>query len=78
MRIRQLRLAFFLALSGWLGPALTHAAPVYTVQDLGLLPGYVSSTATSVDNNGEVVGYDTDVSGNTQAFYWTQGARGGP
>ncbi len=51
--------------------ATAHAA-TYSVTDLDLLPGYVSSTATSVDNSGEVVGYDTDASGNTQAFYWTQ------
>jgi probable HAF family extracellular repeat protein len=51
-------------LGGPLGP--------YAVTDIGILPGFVSSTATAVDNLGEVVGYDTDASGNTEAFYWTK------
>jgi PEP-CTERM motif len=55
-----------------LAPSMARGAPSYSVTDIGLLPGFVSSTATSVDNSGEVVGYDTDASGNTEAFYWTQ------
>jgi probable HAF family extracellular repeat protein len=53
-------------------PSAADAAPTYNVVNIGLLPGYVSSIATSVDNAGEVVGYDTDASGQTQAFLWTQ------
>jgi len=48
------------------------ASPVYQVTDLGVLPGGVSSTATSVDSTGEVVGYTTFADSSTQAFYWTQ------
>ena len=66
------RLLFFLLHFCMLAAAPASAGPLYEVTDLGVLPGYVSSTATSVDSDGEVVGYNTDASGNTQAFYWTQ------
>ncbi|MBX9653880.1 hypothetical protein K2Y11_09725 [bacterium] len=53
-------------------PDTAFASPVYQVTDLGVLPGGVSSTATSVDSTGEVVGYTTFADNSTQAFYWTQ------
>ena len=39
-----------------LAPSIARGAPSYSVIDIGLLPGFVSSTATSVDNSGEIVG----------------------
>ncbi len=40
---------------------------------LGTLPGYVDSVATAINNSGQIVGYATDSSGNTQAFLYSDG-----
>ena len=41
---------------------------------MGILPGgYASSTATAIDDQGEVAGYSSATNGQNQAFYWTQG-----
>ncbi len=59
------------------GGSAASAAPLpvysipYTLTDLGLLPGGVSSTATAIDGAGEVAGYTTFSDGTTEAFYWT-------
>ena len=50
------------------------AGNIYIVTSLGILPGgYASSTATSIDIQGEVAGYSSATNGQNQAFYWTQG-----
>ena len=71
-RVVRKMLVLVLGVVALLAENIAFAGPLYEVTDLGVLPGYVSSTATSVDSDGEVVGYNTDASGNTQAFYWTQ------
>ncbi|MBX9653878.1 hypothetical protein K2Y11_09715 [bacterium] len=65
-------LVLVLGIIGVLAVNTAFAANIYQVTDLGVLPGGVSSTATSVDSTGEVVGYTTFSNGSTQAFYWTQ------
>ena len=49
-------------------------ATTYNVVPVGILPNGTSSTATSVDNSGEVAGYTTFSAsgGSTEAFYWTE------
>jgi len=69
---KHLLLAMLLGIVGILANHPASASPVYQVTDLGVLPGGVSSTATSVDSTGEVVGYTTFADNSTQAFYWTQ------
>ncbi|HEY2839490.1 MAG TPA: hypothetical protein VGJ26_10085, partial [Pirellulales bacterium] len=72
-RARSILRALLLAIIGLLVESSAYGAPVYEITDLGILPGSVSSTATSVDSSGEVVGYSTFGDGHTEAFYWTVG-----
>ena len=44
----------------------------YTVTDLGTLPGGYESTATGINNNGQVVGYGNGASGD--AFLYSGGS----
>jgi hypothetical protein len=53
-------------------PLSALAASLYSVTGLGILPGgYLTSTATSIDNQGEVAGYSIATNGFNRAFYWT-------
>jgi probable HAF family extracellular repeat protein len=48
------------------------APPAYTLTDLGTLPGTTSSSASAINNAGQVVG-SSGPSGSTQAFLYTGG-----
>lgn len=55
--------------------ALLTAAPGYAavfVEDLGTLPGGMSSVANGVNDDRVVVGYADDETGNPQPFRWTE------
>lgn len=67
------RLGFVLALA--MCATAVAAQPVYTVTELGVLPGYGSSLATSLNDRGEVVGYCSPASENFNqaAFVWRAG-----
>lgn len=45
-----------LALATCVGGRQANADPLYTITDLGTLPGMNSSVATAINNNGQVVG----------------------
>ena len=47
------------------------AAPTYLVQDLGTLPGDVSSVAMGINEAGDVVGWSVRPNGDTRAFLYT-------
>jgi hypothetical protein len=50
-----------------LAPSALRGAPLtYSVTDIGLLPGFVSITATSVDAEGEATGRTTFADGARQ------------
>lgn len=49
----------------------------YTVTDLGTLPGYLSSDATGINSNGQIVGYSTGSNGQPQAFLYSGGSMQG-
>lgn len=50
------------------------SAVTYTVTDLGVLSGAVSSFANGINESGQVTGYVTDAAGLSQAFLYTPGA----
>jgi probable HAF family extracellular repeat protein len=52
---RSLGLMMFLLAAGLGGPS-AFADPLYTIKDLGTLPGQTSSVATAINNQGQVVG----------------------
>ena len=66
-------IASVLALAAVLAAQSAIAQTTYQVTDLGVLPGGISSTATSIDNEDEVTGYTTFGNGSTEAFYWSAG-----
>ena len=43
------------------------------MQDLGALPGDVTSGGVSINDSGEVVGVSVDASGNPRAYHWQNG-----
>ena len=45
----------------------------YTITDLGTLPGYVSSYARGLNDNGQVVGYAYTSSSIPRAFLYSSG-----
>lgn len=49
----------------------THAAPLYTVEDLGVLPGDDNSNALAINNAGQVTGTSRVGSGFFNAVLWT-------
>jgi probable HAF family extracellular repeat protein len=69
--LRKLR--FGLAINGFLFFVLTFASPTaaqtYTVTDIGTLGG-TFSTAVSINDYGEVVGYSSTLGGQTHAFLY--------
>src|SRR5689334_20085725 len=52
------------------GAPLWAAAPLYTVTDLGILPGGDTSYATGINNFGQVVGYANDSRNYTHDFLY--------
>ena len=48
-----------------------------SVKDLGTLPAknirYVSTSATGINNNGQIVGASTNATGSSHAFLWQNG-----
>lgn len=51
----------------------TLSAATYTVQDLGLLPGFESSHATDLNDRGQVVGWLETSNDVSRAFLWESG-----
>jgi probable HAF family extracellular repeat protein len=43
------------------------------MQDLGVLPGDISSTAAGINNVGQIVGYSNDAAGHLRAVLWQNG-----
>ena len=43
------------------------------IQNLGTLPGDISSIAKDINDKGQIVGQSTDASGNSRAFIWQNG-----
>jgi probable HAF family extracellular repeat protein len=62
-------LAPFILLGAW-----SLSAATYTVQDLGLLPGYELSRGTDLNNRGQVVGWLETSNDVSRAFLWEGGA----
>jgi RNA polymerase sigma factor (sigma-70 family) len=50
---------------------------LYTVTDLGTLPGFSHSMATSINNKGEIFGAENDPKGSQRPFYYHDGAMHG-
>jgi probable HAF family extracellular repeat protein len=53
------------------------AQVTYTVTDLGVLPGDVSSEAVAINNSGQVIGISVSADGSKHAFLWEAGAMQG-
>ena len=53
--------------------ALSVSAATYTLQDLGLRPGYEASHATDLNNLGQVVGWQETSNDVSRAFVWHKG-----
>lgn len=53
----------------------TPVTPVtnYVLADIGTMPGFISSHATDVNNQGQVVGWLDGSNGIVHAFFWDQG-----
>jgi len=49
-------------------------AQMYTVTDLGVLPGYRSSYGYGINSAGQVVGYAETAAGHRHAFLWSNGS----
>jgi len=61
------------ALAAASGPAAFAAGSgPYTIEDLGTLNGWDTSSATAVNDRGEVVGFSYDNSGTVEAFRWSR------
>jgi probable HAF family extracellular repeat protein len=72
MKQKLVSIAFCVGLA-WIGTA--HALPLYTITDLGKLPGDTRSSASSVNDAGQVVGISSNSSmpNNSRAFIWENG-----
>ena len=46
---------------------------IYTVTDLGMLPGGNSSSAAAIDDRGQVVGSSEVADGKSHSFLWVAG-----
>ena len=68
---RSLCCAMFLLAGAFAAPPV-HADPIYAITDLGTLNGQTSSVATSINNQGQVVG----ISYNSSDGYFASGLRG--
>ncbi|MEM7457258.1 MAG: hypothetical protein AAF456_23145 [Planctomycetota bacterium] len=64
--------AFFLAL-GFALASGSHGQTLYSVVDLGDLPGGSASRAFAINDNGEICGTST-VSNSTRGFFWSESA----
>jgi probable HAF family extracellular repeat protein len=51
----------------------TAQAQQYVVTDMGILPGFGSSTATSINDRGQVVGYSSGADQSARAMMWSNG-----
>jgi probable HAF family extracellular repeat protein len=47
--------------------------PSYAITDLGVLPGFVSSTAAALNNSGQVIGNEQTANNMPHAFLWQNG-----
>lgn len=63
-------LAFAAALATMLSPAA--AEPVYTITDLGVLPGYERSRAIGINDKAQVIAY-CDTASSMHSFLWDKG-----
>src|SRR5436309_2282490 len=50
--------------------ACLHAGVIYSVTDLGVLPGGTYSSATGLSSSGRVTGYGDTTSNQSAAFVW--------
>ncbi|MCP9440510.1 MAG: hypothetical protein NHB36_11550, partial [Nitrospira sp.] len=66
--------AVALWVAGSLGAGPAQAVSLYTITDLGTLPGVSWSRATGINNHGQVVGVAENASGDERAFLWTSGS----
>lgn len=69
---RPLVFVLFVLVAAVCGPA-AQADPLYTITDLGTLPGYTSSTATGLNNQGQVVGQASNANGSSASFLYSNG-----
>lgn len=52
-----------------------HPAPRYTVTDLGILPGDAVSSASGINNHGDIVGFSINASYTRQQLFLVRGGR---
>src|SRR5260370_40427903 len=64
------RIAALIALSCFILVSPAHAV-LYSVTDLGFLPGDAYSFAYAINNSGQIVGESDDSSGNAHAYVWS-------
>jgi len=53
--------------------ATNAAAPLYTITEIGVLPGGTASFATAINTQGDVVGYSYNAGLDERAFLWRNG-----
>ena len=71
---RRIFCTWILALTAGVIPATASAQSlVYTIDDLGVLPGHNSAIAWGINESGDVVGWSNGTGG-TRAFLFTDGA----
>ncbi|MDB6123477.1 MAG: hypothetical protein JWQ71_2470 [Pedosphaera sp.] len=54
-------------------PPRPHSSRKYILTDLGTLPGFISSRATGINNQGQIVGWADTTNDITHAFLWENG-----
>jgi len=57
-----------------LSPSFVGSGPIYTVVDIGILPGDAGSIPAGISSNGLVVGTSSSAAGTLHAFLWSNGA----
>jgi probable HAF family extracellular repeat protein len=77
--LRYLRTFFKPALAGLAATVAVEAQPHFQVTDLGVLPGFASSTASGLNDRGEVVGYCSHATADFHqvGFVWRNGVMTG-
>jgi probable HAF family extracellular repeat protein len=56
-----------------ISPSFVGTGPIYTVTDLGVLPGDAGSTPSGISSNGQVCGVSVSAAGALHAFLWANG-----